>query len=168
MVRKVLCPTDFSEGAEAGWNVALALAMQFEAEVILLHVVPEPPRLTEAYQRGYTPERFIEATAVEARRLLEHLAAKAADCDLKTSWKVRRGVEFREISAAAAEEGADLIVLGTHGRSALPGLLLGSVAERVAGAAPCPVLLVRSPAFHSPLLGTEHQRAAEGRERAAT
>ena len=49
IVRKVLCPTDFSEGAEASWNVALGLANQFEAEVILLHVVPEPPRLTEAW-----------------------------------------------------------------------------------------------------------------------
>ena len=161
IVRKVLCPTDFSEGAEASWNVALGLAKQFEAEVILLHVVPEPPRLTEAYQRGYTPERFIEATIVEARRLLESLLAKAADWNVKISWRVRRGVEFKEIAAAAAEEGADLIVLGTHGRSALPGLPLGSVAERVAGTAPCPVLLVRPPAAQTRLLGADHERMAD-------
>lgn len=141
-VRKLLCAMDFSEPAEASWKLALDLAAQFEAEVILLHVVPEPIRLAAAYQRGYTPERLVQASIAEARRLLQNLAAQAGGAPPKTTLEVRRGVEFREISAVAREEGVDLIVMGAHGRTGIAYSPIGSVAERVVGMAPCPVLLV--------------------------
>ncbi|MEK7715145.1 MAG: universal stress protein, partial [candidate division NC10 bacterium] len=60
-------------------------------------------------------------------------------------WALEVGVPFEEIVKAAEKEGADMIVMGTHGRSGLNRLLLGSVAERVIRLAPCPVLTVRQP-----------------------
>ncbi len=144
-IRKVLFPTDFSEASEAAWGFALSLAQEFGAEVALLHVVPEPPRLAEAYEMGFTPERFLKAATEEAQRLLADMQAKAADWKVTLIPRVRQGVEFREIIAAAREEGADLIVMGTHGRTGLAHALIGSVAEKVVRKAPCPVLTVRHP-----------------------
>jgi nucleotide-binding universal stress UspA family protein len=144
-IRKILCPTDFSEPSEAGWAFALTLAEQFGAEVILLHVVPEPVGNPIAYEMGYTPERFLRSVTEEATRLLADLAAKAGDWKVTIRQVLRRGVEFREVNAAAKEEGADLIVMGTHGRTGLAHLLIGSVAEKVVRTAPCPVLTVKHP-----------------------
>jgi nucleotide-binding universal stress UspA family protein len=144
-VRKILFPTDFSEPSEAAWAFALSFAKEFGAVVVLLHVVPEPPRLAEAYEMGYTPERFIKAATEEANRLMADMQAKAADWKVTLLPRIRQGVEFREIIAAAREEEADLIVMGTHGRTGLAHALIGSVAEKVVRKAPCPVLTVRHP-----------------------
>ena len=144
-IRKVLCPTDFSEPSQAAWTYALALATEFGAEVVLLHVIPEPPQMAAAYELGYTPERFVKAVTEESQRLMADLIAKAAHDKGKIAPQVRRGTEFREIIAAAREEGADLIVMGTHGRTGLAHALIGSVAEKVVRKAPCPVLTVRHP-----------------------
>lgn len=144
-VKKLLFPTDFSEPSEAAWAFALTFAVEFGAEVVVLHVVPEPPRLAEAYEMGFTPERFVKVATEEARRLMADLQAKAADWSVTFIPKVRQGVEFREIIAAAREEGVDLIVMGTHGRTGLAHALIGSVAEKVVRKAPCPVLTVRHP-----------------------
>lgn len=144
-IRKVLFPTDFSEASEAAWGFALSFAKEFRAEVVLLHVVPEPPRLAEAYEMEFTPERFIKAATDEAQRLLADMQAKAADWNVTLIPRVRQGVEFREIIAAAREARADLIVMGTHGRTGLAHALIGSVAEKVVRKAPCPVLTVRHP-----------------------
>jgi nucleotide-binding universal stress UspA family protein len=144
-LRKVLFPTDFSEPSEAAWSYALALAKEFGAEILLLHVVAEPPRLAEAYEMGFTPERFIKAASDEARRQMTDMIAKAADWKVSISPQVRKGVEFREIIQAAREAAADIIVMGTHGRTGLAHALIGSVAEKVVRKAPCPVLTVKHP-----------------------
>ena len=143
-VRKILFPTDFSEPSEAAWTFALSFAKEFGAEVVLLHVVPEPPRLAEAYEMGYTPERFIKAATDEANRLMADMQAKAGDWKVTLLPRIRQGVEFREIIAAAREEEADLIVMGTHGRRGFARATLGSDAEYVAQRASAPVLLVHS------------------------
>ena len=144
-IRKVLFPTDFSEPSEAAWGFALSFAKEFRAEVVLLHVIAEPPRLGEACEIGFTPERFLQVATQEAQHLMGDLVAKAADARVTITPRIRQGVEFREIIAAAREEGADLIVMGTHGRTGLAHALIGSVAEKVVRKAPCPVLTVRHP-----------------------
>jgi nucleotide-binding universal stress UspA family protein len=141
----ILFPTDFSEPSEAAWGYALTLAKEFGANIVLLHVVPEPPRLAEAYEMGFTPERFIRAASEEAQRLMADMMAKAADMKVAITPKVRQGAEFREIIDAAREACADIIVMGTHGRTGLAHALIGSVAEKVVRKAPCPVLTVRHP-----------------------
>lgn len=146
-IGKVLFPTDFSELSEAAWGYALTLARAFGAEVLLLHVVSEPPAGSVLYEIGSSPEGFVRTATEEAKRLMAELVSGAADPKVAITPQVRRGLEFREINAAARENGVDLIVMGTHGRTGLSHLLIGSVAERVVRTAPCPVLTVRHPAM---------------------
>jgi nucleotide-binding universal stress UspA family protein len=140
-IRTILCPTDLSEASGAALDFALSLAHLVHAEVVLLHVMVEPPRVAEGYQL----DRFQRAATDEAQRCMADLMTKAADWKVKTVPRIRRGVEFREINAAAVEEKADLIVMGTHGRTGLEHFLIGSVAEKVVRTSPCPVLTVRPP-----------------------
>jgi nucleotide-binding universal stress UspA family protein len=144
-IRKVLFPTDFSECSHAAWGHAVTVARQFGAEIVLLHVVAEPPRVAEAIEMGYTPEKFLKAATEEAHRLLADLIAAASDRKVPFRSRICQGVAFHEIIGVAREEGVDLIVMGTHGRTGLAHALMGSVAEKVVRKAPCPVLTVKHP-----------------------
>lgn len=135
---KLLHPTDFSETAEQAEAQAVALAKALGAEIVLLHVaVYSEGTLNFATQRIYEVQRKWAEEALEARTAAIH------DQGVAARWLRRSGVPFEAIVAAATEERADVIVMGTHGRSGLNRLLLGSVADRVIRLAPCPVLAVR-------------------------
>ena len=134
-IRKLLFPTDFSEPATAAWEYALVLATECGAEVELLHVVPELPRQGEPYYKLATEE---------AHRQMAHLIFKASECKVAMTPKVRYGLESREIVDEASGAGADIIVMGTHGRTRLAHALIGpSLTKTVARKAPCPVLTVK-------------------------
>lgn len=144
-VKKILVPTDFSENAKSGTDYARGLAKVFGAEVILLHVCAPP-----FYQAGYgiNPETIVEMLASIERAIEEQLeiAKKAtASGGVKVTTMVRQGIPAYEIVEAAKEQGADLIVVATHGHTGVKHFLLGSTAEKVVRTAPCPVLTVRSP-----------------------
>jgi nucleotide-binding universal stress UspA family protein len=139
-LKKILVPVDFSDCSDKALRYAISFARQFQAELFLLHVV----------ETFYPPPELImaESAAVEQKSLAE------AEKEL-SRWKRRtgkipgqsvvcRGSPQREIVSLAEENNIDLIVLGTHGRSGMAHLLLGSTAERVARHAPCPVLIVRT------------------------
>ena len=88
-------------------------------------------------QKVYDAQRKWAEEALEAR------AAEIRAAGVPVRWKLTAGVPFDAIVQAAEEEGADMIVMGTHGRRGLEGLLLGSVANKVVRLAECPVLTVR-------------------------
>lgn len=143
---KILTAIDFSENAECAFDYALTLATQFNAELILIHVINEPVDL-----RGfYVPHISFE----QLEREIEESAAKMmnAFCSSKLAnfsnyrTEIVTGIPCDEITAAAAKNDASLIVLGTHGRTGLDRILFGSTAERVVRSAGCPVLTVRLPA----------------------
>lgn len=166
MWRRLLVPHDFSACAARALRVAGDLAELHRAAITLLHVSPLPPNLPP--DALVTPPgassavRVDELTTRGARRQLEATAA-----DLR-----RRGLEVRVLACAAesgdvakhileaaAEIGADAIVLGTHGRTGLSHLLLGSIAEKVIRRAPVPVITVRSHAPEAEL--TREESVAE-------
>lgn len=140
-MKRIVCPTDFSDAAEAAERQAAALAGPLGAELVLLHVATETPLWRESLA--------VQVRAVfEAQRkwVADTLAARAAALSgrgVSVRWLVKVGVPWEEIVRAATDERADMIVMGTQGRTGLDRLLLGSVAERVVRAAPCPVLTVR-------------------------
>jgi nucleotide-binding universal stress UspA family protein len=142
-VERILVPTDFSVCAEGAFNLAQSLAAPLGAELVLLHVLVEAPPFSEGL---FSSERVREVYAA-VRRWAEAELVKWADtaraAGLKVRTDLRVGAPFREIVTTAAEEQADLLVMGTHGRSGLGRFLLGSVADRVIRLAPCPVLTVR-------------------------
>lgn len=142
----ILVPTDFSEDAEAALETAeQALALvEAETRVILLHVFHVP-----AEYRSYGPAgSFFEFTEELSDTLSERMDALAKpfrDEGLKVQTLVAEGIPAEVIVHKADEYDVDLIAMGTHGRSGLAHLLLGSTAERVVQHAPCPVLTVRQP-----------------------
>ncbi len=141
-VRTVVGPHDFSAHAEAALATALDLARHFDSDIHLLHVV-QPP----AY--GYTADGFGSVPALfevkdGSMKALTAIADQIEDPPGRVEAHVVDGVNIAaSIDRVAADLNADLIVMGTHGRTGLAHVFLGSVAERTLRRAPCPVLTVR-------------------------
>jgi nucleotide-binding universal stress UspA family protein len=140
-IRRILHPTDFSPSSDAALRLAAVLAKDHDAQVVLLHVIEPPPvgssGAVPAPPPGLPPSR------AEVEQRLSALAATLPG--LRTECRVAEGPAADAILEAAQETGCDVIVMGTHGRTGLARLLVGSVAEKVVRRAPCPVLTVKSP-----------------------
>ncbi|MBN9518079.1 universal stress protein [bacterium] len=135
-VRAILHSTDFSERSGYALQLASALARDYHARLILLHVVPRPPVVFGS--EGLLPES--QDLRAEAREQLDGLLVPGEG--LLAERRVMEGDPVAVILHVARETPADLVVLGTHGRTGLGRLLMGSVAEQVVRLAPCPVLTV--------------------------
>ena len=149
-LKRVLVPVDFSEPSRSALRYALSLSKPFKAEIHLLHVVQAlvfPPDV-EVVETATVAARLNE----EAAKRLSAWALEAAEEGVVVVKDLRIGGPYNEIVDAATETKADLIVMGTQGRSGLGRLFIGSTAERVVRHAPCPVLVVR-----------EHAEEAESR-----
>ena len=149
-LKRILFPTDFSEYSREAEHYACAFARQHGAELHLLTVVEDllpviPPLGGPAMAMGGIDPILMTKNA---RQALEAFPNKEWGHDLKIQRDVRAGSPFVEIVRYAREHDIDLIVIGTHGRTGLKHVLLGSVAERVVRKAGCPVLTVR-PKSHS-------------------
>jgi len=137
----IIVPTDFSYASDAALGYARMLAARFDAALHLLHVVDEPGSWSEVY--AALPD-IRDRLCADAGTRLEAMAA-CLPPSLQATSTVVYGSPVASIVKAAESCGADLIVMGTHGRRGMGHLLLGSVAERVVRLAPCPVLTVREP-----------------------
>ena len=141
-IRKILAPTDFSAASKRAFSYALRFAEEPGSKIILLHVLePETP-LTLAGQPAAAA--FSEEELSDTEESLRALADSAEAAGVAgTRSIVRTGVATHEIVEAAKELDVDLIVIATHGFTGWKHFAIGSTAERVARAAPCPVLVVR-------------------------
>lgn len=137
-IRRVLHPTDFSDSSHTAFEVACALARDYDAELVLCHVEPWP---AVPVVEGIALDLPVEDPDADVSRLAD---IQPDDPTVRIARRLRRGEPAAEILAVAAEVAADLIVMGTHGRGGLSRLVLGSVAESVMRKAPCPVLTVRA------------------------
>ena len=136
----VLFPTDFSTASDAALSHAEALAKQSGAELLIVHV-EEPPL---AYGGGELYYGLPEPTSDRIQKMLADV--RPQDAAVKFKHLLVMGDPAGEIVRIADEEKVDSIVLGTHGRTGLSRLLMGSVAEGVVRRAPCPVLVYRESA----------------------
>jgi nucleotide-binding universal stress UspA family protein len=146
-IRHILVPTDFSDGSIRAFETALDMARDSGARLTLFHVHHVPASVFPDVILPIGPElmRNVEhSVELVLDKWRDRAAAEGVPADIRTSF----GATHEEICAAADEVGADLIVIGTHGRSGISHALLGSVAEKVVRKAPCPVLTVR-PQMHS-------------------
>ena len=141
-VKKILHPTDFSANSKEAFDYAIGMAEKFGAEIVLLHVVERfdyaPP---EYYMSAAEVGNAIERRTTDSLKHLEKVAGEAKS--VKVTPMVVEGKPFVEIIRCAKEQGVDLIVLGTHGRTGLAHILIGSTAEKVVRKASCPVLTIR-------------------------
>jgi nucleotide-binding universal stress UspA family protein len=129
--KKILCPIGHEENSRAAFETAARLARESHATLYLVHIVPLP---TSTLAEG-----AVAGDRERARKALEMLAAQLPPA-LDRVIIVTFGNPVREIIEVAHRIGADLIVMGTHGRTMMARLFQGSIAEKVIGAAPCPVL----------------------------
>lgn len=144
-IHRILHPTDFSRGAEPATELAIEMARRFEAELTFLHVYGTPVQMGP-FGEGYAlPAELIQKLQADTEHALEGLQRRAAHAGVHARARSTEG-NVADSIVALAGEGMDLIVMGTHGRTGLKHLLLGSVAERILRASPCPVLTVREPA----------------------
>jgi nucleotide-binding universal stress UspA family protein len=143
---RIVIPADFSNSSEEAWALAQRVAESLGSEVVLVHVFAELPHYGDA-PLGHTDTtgRAFETARKWTSEALEKMAARAREKGIKVRTVMRTGVPHQEIVDVVTNEGADLVMMGTHGRSGLSRVLLGSVAERVIHFAPCPVLTVRRP-----------------------
>jgi universal stress protein A len=141
-IRKILVPTDFSEYSEKACAWALAIAEQWHSQFLLLHVVPMPsypPMLMGTY---FNVAEFEASLRADAEARAQEFLRKTPRTTVPVDTQVIMGEPFSDICRIAQQEQIDLIVMGSHGRTGLSHVLLGSVAERVVRHAPCPVLVV--------------------------
>jgi nucleotide-binding universal stress UspA family protein len=139
--KKILAPIDFSPASRNGLNYALHFAEEFGAELILLYVL-EPP-ISASFVAIPGAIAFSETDFAKAENNLRSLVASVRHQNEEPGWEVRVGIPSHEIVEAAKEADVDLIVIATHGYTGWRHFCIGSTAERVVRAAPCPVLVVR-------------------------
>lgn len=140
--KKILCPVDFSEGSRLSVETAARVAKEADAELVLTNVLGLP--VYYMVEPIAYPASFINdlSAAAEAglRRWQEEAVRQGAT---RVTMALLRGDPAHEVVDLAKRDAFDLIVIGTHGRTGLKHVLLGSVAEKVVRLAPCPVLVVR-------------------------
>lgn len=145
-VKTILVPCDFSAYAEQAYTWAIGLAEKWGAKIILVHAAqlftslgyPESVYLLDL-------QKMEEEILADAEKRLQEFVAKQGSRAVTVEARAVTGDPFWEICQTAEKEPADLIVMGSHGRTGLAHVLLGSVAERVVRHAPCPVLVARLP-----------------------
>lgn len=137
-IDRILVALDFSPESHSALRYAVMLGKKFGSTLMLVHVVE--PVLTPP--EVIIPECSNDRVAKQAMGELRELADEISDGCRVVETAVRRGIAFFEIIEAAKAMGADLLVVGTHGRTGLSRAILGSTAEKVTRHAPCPVLVV--------------------------
>jgi nucleotide-binding universal stress UspA family protein len=164
MWKRLLVPHDFSDGASSALALAAQIAGHFAAEVVLVHVSALPPNVARDAlvmpDFAHAPVRVAELAAEGAVRELDRIAAPLVRAGL-TARTLAAATEANDVAdtilEVAQRESVDAIVMGTHGRTGLLHLLLGSVAERVVRRAPVPVVIVRSKSAEATLTREESQ-----------
>ena len=146
MFKKILFCTDFSENSDHAFSYAFNLTEAYNATLLILHVIIEPV----SYYWSSTPKAEDELIAKQIERVNQEINTRYLQKiegfkNYEILTETDEGRAFYEIIQVAREESADLIVMGTHGRTGIDHLILGSTAERVVRKSPCPVLTVRLP-----------------------
>ena len=145
-LRRILVPTDYSKSSQNALTYAAAFAEKFGAELYLLHVVQDLALfIPEAVSVAPPVTPPIEQMTAAVREGLQRVVRENDLGRFTVHCEVREGTPFYEIIQFAKDTAIDLIIMGTHGRSGLAHVLLGSVTEKVVRKAPCPVLTVRDP-----------------------
>jgi nucleotide-binding universal stress UspA family protein/quercetin dioxygenase-like cupin family protein len=146
-IQTILHPTDLSASSRHAFQLACTLAKDYQARLILFHVIPAP---VGCILPEPAPNPLQAAEAQESLRRWHFAWPEPLDLEVRVEHRVAEGDASQEVLRLAKAERCDLIVMGTHGRTGLSRLLDGSVAEEVVRKAACPVLAVRSPPPVSP------------------
>lgn len=140
---KILVAIDFSDSSDNAFQASIMLAREFSAKLLIVHVINEPVDLRGFYVPHISFDKLEEEIEEGAKKLMESFCRQhVRDFETYETFIVP-GIPYEAIIGRAVDEGADLIVIGTHGRTGLDHVLFGSTAEKVVRKSPLPVLTVR-------------------------
>ena len=140
-LKNILCPIDHSDCSKDALRYAVSFAMKDESKLYLLHVIDI--RAFDESINSMTMQAPDDETLKQLKtKLLECIPEEMRD-DMDVEAIVVQGIPFAEIISTAREKEVDMIVIGSHGRTGIAHIMLGSVSEKVVRKAPCPVLTVR-------------------------
>lgn len=137
-IKRIFIATDFSDTSKEAFNQAVQLARQMDATLLLAHVI-EPIDMAASHLE---PFGFLE---LRLQQRLDRMVQPVREEGLLVETHLLKGDPAAEITKAAGDLQCDLIVMGTHGRTGVPRLLMGSVTERVLRTSPVPIVAVRQP-----------------------
>ena len=144
-IRTIVHPTDFSRASTAAFKRAVEMAKANRAGLFLVHVLAPtaPLMMADGYVSPKVYEQMEAAGRAEAQKQMRKLGEQAKRSGVRVRVLLLEGVPHERIVQAARSKKADVVVIGTHGRTGFARFFLGSVASRVLAIAPCPVLTVR-------------------------
>ena len=143
-LRRIMHPTDFSKASSGAYRRAVELAKSNRAELLLVHVLtPFVPVMGDGYMSPKMYEDVIAGQRAHRKKRLDALVRKSTAAGVRSTGLLYEGLPHERIAQAARAKRADVVVVGTHGRTGFSRLFLGSVASKVLTVAPCPVLTVR-------------------------
>lgn len=143
LAKRILFPTDFSEGALNALPYALDMTKSCDAKLYLFHVIYDVATASGLYVPHISFDEMYKDLEKGAKKELERFACEEMKGCKDVEYTVVRGIPHEAILKFAEEKNIDLIVIATHGRKGLDRFLFGSTAEKVVRYAPCPVLTVR-------------------------
>ena len=140
-IKNILCPVDHSDCSKEALKYAVSFAMKDNSKLYLLHVIDI--RAFDESINAMTPQIPDDETLAQLKtKLLDCIPEEMRD-DMNVEALVVQGIPFVEIISTAKRNDVDMIVLGSHGRTGISHMMMGSVSEKVVRKAPCPVLTVR-------------------------
>lgn len=143
MFKSILFATDFSESSDHAFQYALSLARKFESRLGIIHVINEPVDLRGFYVPHISFDKLEEEIEQGALKMMEKFCRDHAQGYDRIETFVVPGIPYDEIIKKAGEVAADLVIVGTHGRTGLDHVLFGSTAEKVVRKSPIPVMTIR-------------------------
>lgn len=142
-IKKILFPTDFSEGAKNALPYAVDMARTYGAKLYLMHVIYDIATASGLHVPHTSIDQMYAEIQANAQKELERFGLKEREGLSDVEYSVKRGVPYEEILKFAKDNNINLIVIGTHGRKGIDRVLFGSTAERVVRNSSCPVMSVR-------------------------
>jgi len=149
-IQTILHPTDFSENSRPAFQTACALARDYHATLLVLHVMM--PSVSPV-QQGPLPDPLHPVESQESRAQFPW--PQPSDPQIRVEHRLAEGAPAEEVLRLTDVLHCDMVVMGTHGKTGLGRFLTGSVAEEVLRKAVCPVLVVRTPLRPTPELEME-------------
>lgn len=143
LVKRILFPTDFSEGSDIALPYAADMAKHYSAKLHILHVMYDVVQATGWYVPHLSMDEIYKDIEENAKKEMDRYGIEELRGFKDVERTLVKGMPYDEIIKFAAENKIDLIVMGTHGRKGIERVIFGSTAERVVRNAPCPVMSVR-------------------------
>lgn len=141
-IKKIICALDLSQHSSLVADYASTIAKAFDAEVIAVYAAPALTQYVGFHVPHSSIENFVGEIVAGAEKTMEDFVAENFQ-GIKATGKVVNGYAAEEILSLVEKEGADLIVMGTHGRKGIDRILFGSVAEKIVKSSPIPVMTIR-------------------------